>query len=405
MIQYISTAEKAKKMNGNNIKCSPISNPQALDEFEVNVIDLNDEDIWRNSELNTQKVNMISDFRNLNKMIENSNKNKILIIYPQNLIFKYDFDRYQYEVEIKNCLSDISTIISSLTGVYFSLLFETTKTEIGNFVIDASFHFQVNKPNLEPNEIGILSKKSEKLTVIENEPMSFTTLNIENYDQLMSLLRRIGFLIDKTPVPDWLEGLERFNDKELKLEIENYNAEIINLKNKRKNAESDIDKNNEFKSILYTNGEELVDVIFKILGEILGFQSSQFEDLKKEDFLIRLEDVTFIGEIKGIGANVKSANVSQIDNHYQDYLEKLSEKGVVENVKSLLIINHQRNKPLEQREEVHQTQIDLAIRNKSLIIETNTLLLIFEKFLLNELTQTEIIKMFSEETGLLKLKT
>ena len=66
------------------------------------------------------------------------------------------------------------------------------------------------------------------------------------------------------------------------------------------------------KSVLYTNGDELVQVVFEILEELLGCDLSQFVDLKKEDFLFTIEDTTFIGEIKGVNSNVKNPNITQL---------------------------------------------------------------------------------------------
>ena len=79
-----------------------------------------------------------------------------------------------------------------------------------------------------------------------------------------------------------------------------------------------------------------------------------------------------------ITSNVKSEHISQLDVHFQTYKDKLTEEEREENVHQLLIINPFRTKPLEEREPVNQQQIDLAERNGCLIIETNTLLRIFE---------------------------
>ena len=67
------------------------------------------------------------------------------------------------------------------------------------------------------------------------------------------------------------------------------------------------------------------------------------------------------------------------------------------------IINPFRNKPLEQREPVHDEQIQLAIRNKCLIIETVTLLKVFENYLMGKYKKKDIEQMFIQRTGLLNL--
>lgn len=400
MIQYISTSKKNREMGEGKVVCSSISNPCALDEFEVNVINLNDPEIWKYSENSTQSINDIADFKNLRIMLDHSKKSKVLIIFPQNFNFKYGWSDYKrghnHQKEIKNMLAHTSKIISVLARDELPILYESTQTKIENFTIRANFHFHV-----QSHKNAILSVKSNKITILVGEEQAYTTLNIENCEQLMSVLREIGFIQSKTDIPKWVLDLERFNDQELKQEVESCKSEIASLEAKKDVATDNITKNNLYKSILYTSGNELVDVVFEILEQILGFDSSEFVDKKNEDFLVKLVNISFIGEIKGIGSNVKSGNLSQLEVHYQNYLDNLSEKDEEENVKAMLIINHQRNKNLEKREAIHQTQIDLAKRNGSLIIETNTLLTIFEKFSSNELTQEEIKNLFINNTGLL----
>ena len=70
-------------------------------------------------------------------------------------------------------------------------------------------------------------------------------------------------------------------------------------------------------------------------------------------------------------------------------------------VKALLIINHQRNKPLEQREPVHERQINLANKYESLIVETATLLRMFEKYLGGNLSREECLELLKTNKGIL----
>jgi len=117
--------------------------------------------------------------------------------------------------------------------------------------------------------------------------------------------------------------------------------------------------------------------------------------------LLKYTDVTFVGEIKGITSNVKSENVSQLDVHCQSYADKLEDESKEENIKGLLIINPLRSKPLSERDEVHEKQIELAKRNGSLIITSDILLFLFEKYLMQETTTEKVIELFRNKTGLL----
>ena len=62
-------------------------------------------------------------------------------------------------------------------------------------------------------------------------------------------------------------------------------------------AKKVMDQNNRYKSILYTTGDELVEVVLEILGQLLDYDFSQFEDKKNEDFLAEIGNDVFIGEM------------------------------------------------------------------------------------------------------------
>ena len=208
-------------------------------------------------------------------------------------------------------------------------------------------------------------------------------------------------LENKEEFPEWMEGIKMFDDNEQLKTIEKNNEIIKDANDNISKAMDAINKNNRYKSILYTNGDELVEVVFEILEEMLGCDLSEFHDKKKEDFNFKIGEKIFIGEIKGVTPNVKKANVSQLDVHVQEFLDE--NETADENVVALLIINHQRNKPLENREVVMEEQIKLAERNGSLIVETITLLKLFEQYLSNEKTREECIDILEDNKGLLSI--
>ena len=174
---------------------------------------------------------------------------------------------------------------------------------------------------------------------------------------------------------------------------------IQEAQNAIKAAEDIMSQNERYKSILYTSGDKLVEVVLDILGQMLEYDFSAFEDKKKEDFLAEIGEDVFIGEIKGVNHNVKSENISQLDVHYQSYLE---DSGKDENhVFALLIMNHQKNKDLTKREPVHENQVKLAKRNGSLIIDTFVLLKLFEKYKSEEISREYCMQLLKNNTGIL----
>ena len=66
-------------------------------------------------------------------------------------------------------------------------------------------------------------------------------------------------------------------------------------------------------------------------------------------------------------------------------------------------MNHQKNKALDMREPVHEKQINLAKRNGSLIVETITLLKLFERYIAGNITREECLELLKTNIGLLEI--
>lgn len=410
-VQIISHKNKLNnKFNDYELIYSTINSPKSFDEFDVNIISLQETDIWLyDGHKMIDKVNCIPDFQSLQCIIQNSNNAKTIVAFPQNVDFKYGtYNKgitYEKSIELKDALSNVCQIIKHIVPTniqqHWSLCFENTTTIISEKEYGASFYFDTFCKTLTS------SKGSQKPTTIKySDKVYFTSLNLSSSAfNLKDFLREIGMDSESSDLPEWLQKLNYFDDEEQNALIDASENEIDELNKKIEQANLKIQENLKYKSILSTNGEELVSVVFEILEKILCCDLSDFVDEGKQDFLIKKDSITFIGEIKGITSNVRSENVSQLDVHYQSYLEELSDNGINENVKSLLIINPFRTKPIADREGVNENQINLAKRNGCLIITTETLLKIFEKFLKGEVSTEKIIALFSNEIGLADIKS
>lgn len=405
MIQMLTYDGKQGKFSGENIVVNKFHDAQSLDDFDVNIINLDEQNIWYNDGSNKDNINDIKDINSLSIMIQHCKDKKILILYPQNITYIYDYSsisrKYYYSCDLKDMLGSLYYILENLhTSLkHIRLIYENTKTSINGKYFNAAFSFDISK-----DIVLLRSENSKKPTAIKlNDNMIASTLKINNYEEIMCLLRELGLIQNKQSIPAWIKEIKMFDDNE-QLEIIKDNKNIINhAKDKISEAQEKLNINEKYKSILYTNGDELVEVVFEILESMLGCDLSEFEDEKKEDFLFEIEGFTFIGEIKGVNSNVKNENVSQLDVHYQSYLEENSDKSE-DQIKALLIMNHQKNKPLNERETVHEQQINLAHRNGSLIIETITLLKLFEKYLSGALTKEECLELLKSNVGLLTLQ-
>lgn len=412
MVQIITyDVSKYSEYSDKIYKISNLGEIQALDDFEMCVIDLTNEYIWRYDDIQPTNVNCYKDLLTIREAIINSNISKIIIVLPQNEEFyynkKYKNSRYVLDnsIQLKDNKGNLIKIINNnlLSLEKIKLSFEKTKTFIADKCIEADFNF--NNYQEDKFEALTFSKNSNKITTINKDKIFITTLKILDDNEKLKLFleRYCKKEQEKEEVPDWIDHINFFNDEQLKQDKSNNLSKISEIKQRIVEIDKELEKNLEYKSILYTNGDELVQVVMSILDELLNYNSSKFVDEKREDFLIKKENITFIGEIKGVSSAVANKNVSQLDVHVQSYLDNLQEEGLVEKVKGLLIINHQRNKPIEERQKVHEHQINLAKRNGSLIIETQTLLKMFEKYKLGKITKEECEKLFEQNEGLLEI--
>jgi len=395
-----------KTFAGNDqITISDYSHPMSPDDFDINVIDLSYKNIWRHGGNQIGPISIYDDLRPISKMIGDSSKSKTVYVYPQDgdFLYYYDGKQYKYRSRIKNLISNENYNLGyescfSMYAPQLHVVFEPTKTIIKNIEYAADFRFAF--------DIGTIITKSEssgKTTTIKTErEYYFTTLDIcSSLEKLMLFLEE--YLVSVLPdVPDWVKTYEFWNDADSKATIESNKKQIFELNQKIEDAETILNENNRYKSILSTNGDELVEVVFEILEKMLNCTLSDFIDEKKEDFRIEKNNHVFIGEIKGINTNVKNENVSQLDVHYQSYLDE--EKNDKTNVHAILIINPQRNRSNEERDPVGEQQIKLAKRNESLIIETITLLKVFELFLDGKLSSERIVEVLASKVGILKIE-
>lgn len=401
MIQILTYKGNEDEFQGNEIKVNRIHDAESLDSFDVNIISLRDNNMWESQNASIKTIDSISDLKSLSTMIYNSKQTKIVILLPQNIKYRYNRrlnSRINY-CELKNMIYDFSDILGDIYEPirHANIVYENTTTKIGQNEISAAFYFNT----IQEETVLTKSERSNKPTTIIRNNIILSSLDINNSDEIYAFMRSIGLIHDKIEAPEWMEDVKMFDDNTQLHIIKENNDMIKTAQENISNAMEVIDKNNRYKSILYTTGDKLVEVVFEILQEMLGCDLSEFTDKKKEDFKFTLGDKVFIGEIKGVTPNVKKANVSQLDVHVQEYMDENDEQA--ENIIALLIINHQRGKAISERERVHEEVIKLAERNGSLIVDTMALLRLFEQYTLNEKSREECIELLESNTGLLEI--
>ncbi len=406
MIQVVTYDGKDTRYNCKEIVQYSLHDIRSLDEYEIDVIDLSNPHIWYSDDGTANSINKSKDLRSIVGMINNSRNAYVVIILPQNERLYYDkFDKkYRHTIELKDMLYTLrNEILSGLFNpfVSVSLTYENTKSNVGSMTYEAAFYFEGDA--LWEIKFVISSIKSKKPTVMRKNRTYMTTLKIVDTDGLMNFLDGIGILEKEEAAPEWISEIKMFDDIEQETKISEWQNEVEKIENNIECSQNKLADNMRLKSILYTSGDRLVEIVFGILEELMGCDLSGFVDNKKEDFLFEIDDNVFIGEIKGVKHNVKNENISQLDVHFQGYLGEHEEKDP-DSVKALLIINHQNNKAPEEREPVKDTQINLAKRNGSLIIETAVLLKLLEEYRSGKKTRETVINMIANSSGLLKLE-
>ena len=401
MIQVLTYDGKFDTSDDNDFKISSFHEFESFDAFEVNIINLDNKNIWCNNGPYKKRVNCEDDFQSI-KIALKSSSNKFLILLPKNYTYYYRLNGSgNLSCELKNMLPELrQDIFPGICDILtlFELKYEHNIISINDHDYQAQFWM-----DLASEKDGCLySNTSRRPLGFIFQNIAITTVEAINGYGIKNILKEINFITHKQSVPDWIEGIKMFDDIN-QIDIIRKNRIIIqDAESEIRQAETILTHNNKLKSILYTSGKELEDTVKDILTDMFGENFSGFYDEKKEDFRATVKGKIILGEIKGVTPNVRLENVSQLEVHYEGFLDDNPDVDA-DNVKALLIINHQRKKPIYAREPVHERQIKLAQRNGSLIIDTYTLLKMYEKYKKNEYSQEDCFNIIFQNTGLLAI--
>lgn len=408
MIQIITSSNEKQKKYSDNKKyiVSDFESPKSFDQYDVNIIDLSFDILWRNNNENMNSVNMIKDLVHYKKIIETTKSSKVLILFPQNIKFRsyYYNEKYHKSEDLKNLLKLVKElVIKNIDAFNFDLDFEKTTTKLENTDVMADFYF--DRDYLDVGHSVLVSNKSQKITTIRvNSNLYYTTLDLSNSpEKLEEFLIKVKINnTEKLERPKWIEDVNILNDVIIKEEVKEIDKVITEKQKERENAIEILEKNNHIKSILYETDKNLQNQVIEIFNEMLDYSDDNFIDEMEEDFRIKKENITFLIETKGLKRNIAGTDISKTFNHVLMYEEKLEGSGEKENVKGIFVVTTQRDRSIKEREETPDRQIKIAERNNILIIRSEVLLGIFEDYRNNKINTEEIIKLFSEQKGELK---
>lgn len=391
MVIQLVTEEEYKYNNyKEDFDITSFKSVRTFDNYDINIIDLTGEVIWKNiKNLNSKPVfPMIksSDFESLNSIAKDSKDSKIIYVLPQNIMYNMNFLDQKKFAYLKDILEFyIEALKQVIPFKNINLKFGNNETMIGDKAINSAFYFYDDE-----NGALTFSKNSNKVTTINNSIFYVTTIDILNGEvdkNINDYLKEIKLVNSINEYPDWLYLFNYNDDSDKKLEIEKAKEIIKEQKEIIENSNNKLKENLRYKSILVTNSNELVDVVFELIETIFDVDLTDFIDKKREDFLFKKDGITYIGEIKGVTSNIKYEHLSQLNVHYAAYLDELQESNQDENIKKILIMNYERNKNISDRDEINEMQINMAKREQILIIDTLSLLKINEMIINKNLTK------------------
>lgn len=387
---------------------SEFKNPKVFDDFELNVLDLSFEELWISEKSNIDNIDMIKDLKHYYTMLKNNKDTKILVILPQNIMFKYFLDwknNYIHREDLKNLTDFISQIVSKNVYNYnFILNFGENIINLNKLDIKADFYF--DETGIKEEQKILKSDKSNKLTTIRvEENIYFTTLDLmKSREMLEAFLEKTNILnkSNEEKEPEWFNDIKILDDVYIENEVSQIEEEITKLQKKKENKLIKLEENKEIKSVLYQTGKKLQKIAIKMLDEMLEYEDKEFIDEMEEDYRIFKGENTFLIETKGLLRNVNGNDISKTDYHVQIYIDKLEEEGKdhdKKKVKGIFIVANQRNRKIEERDKIPERQIKLAERNKILIIRTEQLLKLYEDFINKKIKTQEIIELFKTQIG------
>ena len=400
-LQYISFVQK----DYSNFVCSTFDDFELIDKFDYTIIDFSENEIWESDIVDDTKLGIEKNLEKLNETISNSSSKKVIFLFPQDISWSR-INRYGASINISKRRTQFRNILIRRCFLHNTVGIGavTNETSLNNITTKSDFFFQDIIHYYEPLTV---SKYSNHPTTIRSFfcGIIFTFLSLATETNLIDFLETIGIAVPHSNMPKWLEDYHWYNDDNLYNTIQKNKIEIEALNKENKECSEKI-KNNEFyKTILISQGDELVNTILKIFEEIFEIDASTFVDKKIQDFDMTISDVTILFEIKGISTNVKNQNITQLDLHESRFIDELNDKKcpIPANIRKVLIINHQRDKKISERESINDQQIRLAEKKGVLIIETFTLLTLLERFRKNEITKDIISNYFINSIGLLKV--
>lgn len=280
--------------------------------------------------LTNNYLNNISFFDELNKL-----KKPIIYVYhANNNMDDYGMKLLKEKYKIKFQLSDCSVL-------------ETPDWNYKPAYNDGEEALSMNSTTCKgycniknTNQFYILKKNN--IIVMHDLYINWYGQNQLDISRMPNMIKFILQIIEEESedTVEWLNSINILDDVEIRKKLNVNNQNLEKLLKEKENLENKSKENEYYKSILYSSGDKLVEVVKIILEEMLAIPVND-TDLKKQDLYFNLDKKNILVEVKGVNHPFQRDNISQVKRHVKDYAEenKIYGADVDKNCKGVLILN------------------------------------------------------------------
>ena len=289
--------------------------------------------IFRDPELSTELVDRIIDL-----------KKPVIIIY--NSLYSEDYDGYQYlsnKYKIKFKELDCSITEDSYDD------YSIGNVRHDGYAVSMKFSSGYGKCFIK-NTKNCYIMRNENVSIIHDVKEYFVGPKAEKMEQITTTYMNLLRITTIAQKPKWINNIRILNDNIIQDELNTLDEEIKKLKLAKLEKEMMLSSNEEYKKVLYSSGDELVDVVEKILIEMLSIPIDDL-DRKKQDLYFKLDGINILAEVKGVNDPFQRDNISQAKRHVTDFANENGIYGedVNKTCKGLLIINPYRKQDLKEK--------------------------------------------------------
>ena len=228
MIQVIKYNNR-NNVSDNNIVFNDFGCYESFDLYDINIISLNDSNIWHSHSSQITNIDCKNDLCKIIKSIKTCKKSKVLVLFPKNYTFYYNYSTYSKKYEDYTEIKTICDVIQKMRALYVHPSFPKFEYEKGSY-----------------KSLDYLGDLKE-IVKIENNCHSYCTINEEylKYYKIDVILtdNERGYKIETTTWEEKIESLIPLFTEIYGEDGNDYDVESIIewIKHKQKNNIDDVD--------------------------------------------------------------------------------------------------------------------------------------------------------------------